>query len=234
MRKKRRADQAPASPANHHARDSAEVLKMERLLLFTDAVFAIIMTLLALDVRLPEGADLDSAQGVMDALTGSAAKIFAYALSFVVIAMMWNTHLRRYRFLTAIDGKIIAGNVLQLLLTGLIPFATSMIARNTHGMQPLVVSFYAGVIVVNILVGWATWRIAISDPRRVSPELTATARRDSDWRSASTAAIFAASIPVAFQAPVIAMFMWTLQIPANMLIRRLTRSTLQHAQLPKR
>jgi uncharacterized membrane protein len=207
--------------ALHLAQDPAEVLTMERLLLFTDAVFAIIMTLLTLDVRLPEGADLNTAQGFIDALMGTASQFRAYALSFAVIAMLWNTHLRRYRYLTAVNGKIVVGTVLQLLVTGLIPFATSMIARGTQTTQPLVVCFYACVITLNILIGWVTWRIAISDPVRISSQFSAAARREGDWRTASTAAIFAGSMPIAFKAPVAAMWLWALQIPANILIRML-------------
>jgi uncharacterized membrane protein len=201
----------------HHAHDSTEVLKMERLLLFTDAVFAIILTLLALEVRLPENANLHTAQGVVDALVGTTGRLAAYVLSFVVIAMIWNTHLRRYRYLTAVSGEVVGGNLLQLMLTGLIPFATSMIARS---VQPLAIAFYAGTIALNILVGWVTWRFAISDPHRVSQQYTTAERREGDWRSLSTAAIFAVSIPMAFVAPVPAELWWAAQIPANLLIRR--------------
>jgi uncharacterized membrane protein len=179
-------------------------------------VFAIFMTLLALDVRLPDGADLHTSWGIIDALEATAGNFQAYALSFIVIAMMWNTHLRRYRYLTAVDGEIIAGTIFQLLLTGLIPFATSMIAQST---APLVIAVYAGIITLNILVGWATWRIAIADPRRVTSQFTSAARREGDWRSACPA-IFAVSIQIAFRAPVATMCFWALQIPANMVIRR--------------
>jgi uncharacterized membrane protein len=215
---KKKPSHQPA-PSIHHEHDSAETLKMERMLLFTDAVFAIIMTLLALEVRLTDGADLKTTQGVINALLAASGNLAAYALSFVVTAMIWSTHLRRYRYVTAVSGRIIAGNIIQLLMTGIIPFATSMIARST---APMVITFYAVIMSVNVLVGWVTWRIAIADTKHLSREFTPNMRREGDFRSLSVAALFILSIPIAFKSPTLAMLTWALQIPGNIIIQRVT------------
>jgi uncharacterized membrane protein len=212
--KKRRA----ALPQPGHAHDSAEWLKMERLLLFTDAVFAIIVTLLALEIRLPDDAAIDSTQAVLHTLHQMQWKFGAYALSFAVIAMLWNVHLRRYRHVIAVNGKIVMGNMLQLMLVGLIPFVTSAIARGGNSM---VVTLYAAVILANVLVSWVTWLLAVRNPAMVRADLTRAMIREGNQRATISALVFALSIAVAWWSPTVAMLSWALLIPANKVIDRM-------------
>ena len=193
---------------------------MERLLLFTDAIFAIIMTLLALDVRLPPGVPITSNREAWAALGEVVPAVGAYIISFLVVGTQWNIHLKRYRYLTAVDGRVVAGTMLQLLCVGLIPFATSLLA---HRPNSVIVSLYAGVILASILIGWITWSIATSRPERLTAHLTPAARRELTCRSAVASSTFAVSIVIAWWDPVLAMFSWLLQIPANALVRRFIR-----------
>jgi uncharacterized membrane protein len=214
--KKRQTTTAPPT----HAHDSAEWLKMERMLLFTDAVFAIIVTLLALEIRVPDTAVTNSSSAAMHTLWEMGGKFGAYALSFVVIAVLWNMHLRRYRYLVAVNGLIIAGNMIQLMLVGLIPFATSLIARSANSF---VVTVYAGIIFANILVSWGTWWCGISNPALVAPSLTPAILRDNNLRSGVAAVIFGLSIPIAWWSPNLAIWSWILQMPATMVVTRIRR-----------
>jgi uncharacterized membrane protein len=201
-------------------RQSAAVLMIERLRLFTDAVFAIIMTLLALEIRVPDGALLNSTQGVLDALGDMLPRLGSYAISFFVVAMLWRAHLRRYCHLLTLSRAAVSGNLLQLLFVGLIPFATTMLNRSTN---PLVVTIYALIIMANVLIAWLVWTLAIRDPARLSPEYTLAMRRESNWRSALASAVFAASAAIAWWSSEAAMYSWALLIPANRLVARLAR-----------
>jgi uncharacterized membrane protein len=206
------------APPHSHAHDTADWLKTERLLLFTDAVFAIIVTLLALELHFPDNWPVDSSRAVLDGLLRMGGKFGSYALSFAVIALMWNAHLRRYRYVLAVNSKIVAGNLLQLMIVGLIPFATSLLARRADSM---VVSLYAAIILANVLISWGTWLIAARDPSLVRPELTKELRHEGNLRSSAVAVSFAASIAIAWWSPVLAMWSWALQIPMNMIITRM-------------
>jgi uncharacterized membrane protein len=188
---------------------------MERLLLFTDAVFAIIVTLLALEIRVPDGAALGSTQEVFETLSSMVPKFGAYALSFGVIAMVWNVHLRRYRYVIAVNSKVVTGNLLQLMVLGLVPFTTSMIAAHVNA---LTVSLYAAVMLLNVVIAWVTWLIASGNPSLVSSELTPKLKLEGNWRSGVAAGVFALSIGIAWWSPVAAMLSWALQIPANIII----------------
>jgi uncharacterized membrane protein len=193
---------------------------MERLLLFTDAVFAIVVTLLALDIHLADNAQIQTNQAVLDTVSQMASKFGAYALSFIVIALLWNTDLRRYRYLVAVNGKFVAGKMLQLMLVGLIPFATSLIARSNNSLS---VTIYAANIVAYALIAWGTWTIAARNPSLISPDLSAQVRRAENLRALSTALIFGVSIGIAWLSPTVGMLSWALQFPANRIIARSLR-----------
>jgi uncharacterized membrane protein len=195
---------------------AAERLKLERLLLFTDAVFAIIMTLLALEIRLPEGVPLHTQEQVLQALGQLIPAVMAYVISFSVIGLLWHAHLKRYRYVQFASGGVLFGSLVQLLLVGLIPVTTALLSRS---VQPAVVITYAAIILLNIIVSSLTWNSAVRDPALADPELTPAIRRRENQRSLIAGGVFAASMVIACFSPVWAMVSWALQIPLNRLIR---------------
>ncbi len=195
---------------------TADRLKLERLLLFTDAVFAIIMTLLALDLRLPEDVALDSTDAVLGAIAQKVPAIGAYVISFAVTAVLWTSHLRRYRYLIGANSTVVAGTMMHLLCVGLIPFVTSMLS---HSVNSWVVIIYAAVILLNIVIATVTWNLGINQPTLVDSSFTPAVRREENLRSYIAGGTFVLSIGVASRWPVIAMWCWALQLPLNRVSR---------------
>jgi uncharacterized membrane protein len=190
---------------------------MERVVLFSDAVYAIIITLLALDVRLPEHltrADLGAQ------LVEALPKLAAYALSFLVVATLWRVHLRRFRYLVGIDSRLISGNMLQLMVTGLLPFSTSVL--NAH-LGFLAVALYASNIIAISTIAWLSWWHVRRQPALVRPDLTPWVRREDDRRTWVTIVVFALSIPVAWWNPTLGAASWLLLLPGNWLLSSLER-----------
>jgi len=72
-------------------------LGLERLVFFSNAVFAIAITLLALDIRLPAGSEMFSDAQLLAALLGIWHKYLAYGISFFVIGTLWIGHHRKFR-----------------------------------------------------------------------------------------------------------------------------------------
>lgn len=199
---------------------------MERVVLFSDAVYAIIITLLALDVRLPEhvtSADLGAR------LVETLPKLGAYVLSFLVVATLWQVHLRRFRFLAGLDSRLISGNMLQLMVTGLLPFSTSVL--NAH-LGFLAVALYAANIVAISMIAWLSWWHARRQPGLVRPELTIQAQREDDRRTAVTVVVFLVSIPIAWWNPTWGAASWLLLLPGNGLLSLLERR--RAAESPQR
>ncbi len=207
-----------AEPETHAAH--ADRLTMERMVLFTDAVFAIVITLMAIEIRLPaghpDGGWTDAA--LAQALAGLQPKLLAYAISFAVVALIWSGHLRKYRHLRAIDGTVLWLNLLQLFFIGLLPFFTSLLAE---ALSRLAIIIYAGNLVAAGLAGLLAWRRAAGSPLLAAPTLTPALRRR-EWRiTLVMVLVFAASMLLAVWLPLYAMLSWVLVWPALLWARRL-------------
>ena len=98
-------------------------LQFERLVFFSDAVFAIAITLLVLDLRLPL-----SSHGEIN-LGGIGSKVFGFALSFSVIGIYWLSHHRLFGELRAKDRALRVANLFFLASIVFLPFPTSVIAQ---------------------------------------------------------------------------------------------------------
>jgi uncharacterized membrane protein len=117
-----------------------------RLLALSDGVFAIAMTLLALDLRLPDlGANPTDAQ-LRHALGDDWRGYLAFVISFYVVANYWGAHRRAMRAVTTIDTRVIGHTLPLLLLVAALPFPASVLA--THGDLPSGLAFYSAFNVV--------------------------------------------------------------------------------------
>jgi uncharacterized membrane protein len=108
--------------------------RSERLIFFSDGVFAIIMTILVLDLRPPHGAD-------WRALLSLWPSAVSYAVSYVFLAIVWLNHHHLLRFAPAATSRLIWGNFAHLFTISLVPFTTAWIAESRLGAVP--VALYA-------------------------------------------------------------------------------------------
>jgi len=117
-----------------------------RLLALSDGVFAIAMTLLALDLRLPDlGAHVTDGQ-LRHALGDQWRSYLAFFISFYVIAGYWSVHRRAMRATTTFDARLVRHTLPVLLLVAALPFPASVLA--TYGNEPTALAFYAAFNVV--------------------------------------------------------------------------------------
>lgn len=127
-----------------------------RIEYFSDAVIAIAMTLLVLDIRLPH---VDVGRESLWAAIGALwQQYFAYALSFAVIAINWVYHHRRYRVIVRYDTTLIWLNLVFLFFIALVPFPTSLLAE--YAPDPAAIALYAGMVTVIGALGAANWGYA--------------------------------------------------------------------------
>jgi uncharacterized membrane protein len=137
----------------------------DRLIMLSDGVFAIAITLLALDVRIPAGADLK-----MPTLLAALAPVMvAYTLSFVVISAYWLLHRRFMAVILRVDTVATLLNLLILGLVALLPAGTRL-AQATVAMSPGLGLYAALVIAIGVaLAGF--WGYAALIAGLVSPEV---------------------------------------------------------------
>ena len=102
-----------------------------RLEAFSDGVFAVIITIMVLELRPPLGTELRS-------LTAALPAIATYAVSFVFIATYWNNHHHMLRASRGIDGRAMWANFNLLFWLSLVPFSTAWLGRNPSAVGPTV------------------------------------------------------------------------------------------------
>jgi uncharacterized membrane protein len=176
------------------SRDGLEVraIAVERLTFFADAVVAIAITLLALDLPVPTG---DTNGGLWRSMLANSDAYLAFAISFLVIAARWNAHHRIFRYVTHLDGRLGALTVGWLFTQVVTPFATRVITG--EGGFQLRFAFYVLVQVVSA----ALFGLMVREVQRhhlyrddTPPDLF----RRTYLREAGMAAGFLVSVPVSF------------------------------------
>lgn len=199
----------PTSHSPEHRQTSVEQdsLGLERLLFFSDAVFAIAITLLALELRLPSlGGSLTNDQ-LLQALLAIWPKYFSYALSFFVIGAFWMGHHRKFRFILRYDTNLILLNIFLLMWVAFIPFPTAIIGETENRTA---VIFYALVMAVAGLLNAALWVYASRNNRLIESGFTPQQKRRETIRALIVPGVFLLSIGLAFIQPVIAIYSWLL------------------------
>lgn len=176
---------------------------MERLVFFSDAVIAIAMTLLALDLPLPEGeTDEDLWRSFVHLLPG---EYLTFVLSFLVVAMFWRSHHRFFQHVTALAPGLIRMNIVFLFTIVVLPFATRVLGE--RGTSSFGTVFYALTVVAAGLSMLGLLRLV----RRhgvVDPDA------DPAWPGRMARGIlvpvcaFVVSIPIAFVASDIVRYLW--------------------------
>ncbi|WP_104180823.1 TMEM175 family protein [Arthrobacter sp. B0490] len=98
----------------------------DRTVFFSDAVFAIAMTLLVLDLEVPDGLQPDQ---VGAALVEQLPHFFSFALSFTVIGSAWMNHHRKVRVIVRYDFRLQVLNLLLLFFVALLPLPTNVLSE---------------------------------------------------------------------------------------------------------
>jgi uncharacterized membrane protein len=115
-----------------------EKTSADRVAAFSDAVFAVIVTVMVLELKAPD-------QATFSALWPLWPTAISYAVSYLFIAIIWINHHYLVRFVDQPALKLIWINFAHLFLVSLLPFATAWIARTQLASSPMV--FYAGLFV---------------------------------------------------------------------------------------
>ena len=108
----------------HQEGEHLEHRLQHRMIFYTDAVFAIVMTLLVLDLHPPQMA---TGEGLSDLLVAMSGKLFAFALSFTILSIFWIAHMSTTRRLLHFDWPTAVANLGFLFPVCLIPFVSSWV-----------------------------------------------------------------------------------------------------------
>ena len=116
--------------------------QLERMILFSDAVFAIVITLMAIEIHLPESHEKYNEASFLVAVKHLLPTIFGYALSFFFIGQMWYTHLKMFSLLKDYNKGLIIRNLIFLFFIGLFPFGASLIVSGQNILSPAMIYIF--------------------------------------------------------------------------------------------
>ena len=141
----------------------------ERIVFFSDAVFAIAITLLALEIKIPEVAHYTGAWQHLASLLELWPRVLNFLISFVVIGTYWTAHHRIFTYIHRYDRRLVWLNLLFLLCIACMPIITALLGATAPDMVS--VGIYAAVLALTGLAQWALWHHATSHHRLVAPDL---------------------------------------------------------------
>jgi uncharacterized membrane protein len=190
--------------------------ELDRIVNFSDAIFAIAITILVLDIRLPD--NLSPTELPVQVL-GLGPKYLSYLISFLVLAVYWQAHHRVFKPITGYDGTLVWLNILFLMAVAFLPFPTSLLGE--YGREQVSVVIYAAnAAVASLLLVTISW-YATSGHRLVAPALVDDeAERKQRAQGLAVPVVFVLSIGISFFSPRAAMYSWLLLSVTDPLIRR--------------
>ena len=109
---------------------------LERLIFFSDAVFAIAITLLIIEIHVPTLAEAVDVGGYGAVLVQLLPSFFAFLISFAVIARFWIGHHRAFSMRARFDDALLVPNFTLLMFIALLPFSTAFLAKNLGQLVP--------------------------------------------------------------------------------------------------
>jgi uncharacterized membrane protein len=182
------------------ATDSPEIeaRAADRVVVFSDAVVAIAITLLALDLPIP-GLNARASNGkVLQFLGDHWNAYFAFFISFVVISGAWGSHRAIFRYVNRINDKVIGTNMIWLLMVVLTPFAARTLAAS--GGFAIRFTIYA---LVQVIASVCLLRMSneLAQGHLLRDDAPESARHPDNLVRYVTIGSFLVSIPVAFVSP---------------------------------
>lgn len=156
----KRAAAGPEAEDDERARAALERLRdPSRVLALSDGVFAIIMTLLVLDIRVPQPADAGS---LASALRGLRPSLTAFVISFILAGMYWVGHRDLFALIRRADRGLVWLNIVYLLPLCLLPFGAGLLGR--YDREPVALRIYGLILVTIAVMRAAIWLYATGRP----------------------------------------------------------------------
>ncbi len=214
----------PQSPHSSPHPSPARAMSKHRIEALTDGVYAIAITLLVLDLRVPHNIEVSTEHELLMALAQLIPNFIAWLISFFVLAIFWFAHNRLFQWLKATDGLLIWLMIVSLLFVCFLPFASSLTGQFA-GM------FAAQAVYAATMVGMALASMAIVHHLWRHPELCHEPMPRGHYiaamfRSVGIILSAATALTIAFYQPIFATFAFMLMIIFTAISRRFERQTV--------
>ncbi len=171
-----------------------------RLESLTDGVFAIAMTIMVLNIPIPEDLKTSKDQvSVLQHLSNIYPLLVNYAISCIILGFMWITHQRQTKVITKTDGNYLWLHMISLLFVCLIPFSTSFMGQYTNS-PTAVILFHTDLFIIGIIY-MIQWYYATKKHHLVRPDLSDSLIKRGFVFSTITPAMSVIGVLIAFHDP---------------------------------
>jgi uncharacterized membrane protein len=168
-------------------------VEKHRLLAMTDGVAAVIITIMVLEMKAPEGADFEALHELWPVF-------FAYVFSFIYVAIYWNNHHHYFHLVERVNGAVMWANFHLLFWLSLIPFSTAWLGE--HAFAPVPTALYGVSLFMPALAWLIMQRVIIRSQGEDSPLQAFLGR---DFKGTVSAVLYATGIALSFLAPAAAL-----------------------------
>jgi uncharacterized membrane protein len=167
-----------------------------RLEAFSDGVIAIIITIMVLELRPPDGATLESLRPLVPTF-------LSYLLSFALLGTYWNNHHHLLQAAKVIDARVLWANLHLLFWLSLFPFGTAWVGRTTFAPMP--VAAYGVLLLLAAMAYYLLLRMLIAAHGQPKALAEAVGR---DVKGKVSPLLFAVAIPIALALPAVSMVIY--------------------------
>ena len=189
--------------ANQLHNEIKKEFQLERLILFSDAVFAIAITLLVIEIKIPELHGQISDKALLNSLAQLIPKFVGFVISFIFIGLYWTIHHRMFGFVTTYNRRLIILNLVFLFFIVLMPFSTGFYSEYAGNLirdqlkVPLIfyVLNFCGVGFLNYFL----WKY-VSNPKHklTLPPIDPVVLKLAKVRALTVPLVFLSMLPVAY------------------------------------
>jgi uncharacterized membrane protein len=193
------------------AEPAADVLGFERLVFFSDAVFAIVITLLVLpltaEIELPHGGE-----GLAAVVLDRWRTVLTFIVSFLVVGQFWTAHHRTFGLLHRQNSTLLWLNLVSLLTVAFMPFPAALLGAKNETGDAFPVVFFAVSMTLASCALTATW-IYAAHSGLVRPSVAPEQVRRVTVRAVLTSAVIALSVPASLLGLPVAVALWLGVLP---------------------
>ncbi len=132
--------------------ENRKQFQLERLILFSDAVFAIAITLMVLEIKIPasDWTKPITTQKLNQYLVELLPNIFGFVSSFFIVGYYWTNHHRMFGYITNFDGRVIWLNLLLLFFVAILPFTTNLASEYGY-LNEVFFLYYTNVSLIGLI-----------------------------------------------------------------------------------
>ena len=175
----------------------------DRVKMFTDGVFAIIITILVLEINVP--AELPD-QSLREAIDETGPELLAWVISFFIVGMYWVWHRDLFNQVRFVNRDVVWLNLLFMMPAALIPFAASVLGE--YHDEPIALHLYGAVLIVTSLLRWLLYGYLMRRPSLLWEPPGTKTRRIGGLLAGAPIVVYLIAMLVASAAPLLSLLLY--------------------------